>query len=194
MCFQNFRNYLVPRNEVLNMAYCKHLKIKLNHTFECKKIRKKITLKDCANCLFKEYKCTTYSQNCAKKEYKSNGNQIRNSTDNKSFKQHKTVKMKMKSNKMAKLERNRFSLFSADATHCYFCSSTHKLTWHEIFRGKNRANSMKYGLCLRMCLSCHEWFQDNKDFNEYWHKKGQALFEQTYPDLDFIEIFKRNYK
>lgn len=162
------------------MAYCKYLKIKLNRTFECKKTKKKITLKSCSNCRFKEYK--------------SNGNQIKNIADNKKFKQQKFVKIKPKSNKLVKLERKRFSLFSVDTNHCYFCHSTHQLTWHEIFRGRNRSNSMKYGLCLRMCLSCHEQFQDNKEFNEYWHKKGQALFERAYPDLDFVNIFKRNYK
>ena len=162
------------------MAYCKYLKIKLNRTFECKKTKKTITLKSCSNCRFKEYK--------------SNGNQIKNITDSKKLKQQKTVKIKSKSNKLVKLERKRFSLFSMDINHCYLCHSTHQLTWHEIFRGRNRSNSMKYGLCLRMCLSCHERFQDNKEFNEYWHKKGQAIFEKAYPDLDFVDIFKRNYK
>ena len=176
------------------MTYCKHLKIKLNRTFECKKAKKKIMLKDCANCQFKEYKCTNYSNNCANKEYKSNNNQIRKIVNNKNFKQQKTVKIKSKSNKLAKLERKRFSLFSTDINHCYLCHSTHQLTWHEIFRGRNRSNSMKYGLCLRMCLSCHERLQDNKEFNEYWHKKGQALFENAYPDLDFVKVFRKNYK
>lgn len=26
-----------------------------------------------------------------------------------------------------------------------------------------------------------------------WHKKGQAMFEKTYPDLRFEDIFKINY-
>ena len=151
-------------------------------------------LKDCANCQFKEYKCTNYSNNCANKEYKSNNNQIRKIVNNKNFKQQKIVKIKPKSNKLVKLERKRFSLFSMDTNHCYFCHSTHQLTWHEIFRGRNRSNSMKYGLCLRMCLKCHKKYQDNLFFNDFWHKKGQALFEKAYPDLDFVDIFKRNYK
>lgn len=154
------------------MTYCKHLKIKLNRTFECKKMKKAITLKSCSDCQFKEYKTQTY-------------NGIKNKTQK---------PIKMRSKKLSKLERNRFSLFSKNTAKCYFCYSTCDLTWHEIFRGRNRSNSMKYGLCLRMCLSCHEQFQDNKEFNEYWHKKGQALFENAYPDLEFAEIFKRNYK
>lgn len=147
------------------MINCKYLKIKFDRTLECKKLKKKITLKDCTNCQFKEY------------PIKSNLTNLKNRTS-----------------RQAKLERNRFSLFSADTTHCYFCPSTHELTWHEIFRGRNRANSMKYGLCLRMCAKCHKKYQEDKDFNNFWHKKGQALFEKAYPDLNFVEIFKRNYK
>lgn len=147
------------------MNNCKYLKIKLNRTFECKKKKKIISLKDCTNCSSKEYLV------------KSNQYQLKNTTI-----------------KRAKLERKRFSLFSKDTKHCYFCSSGYELTWHEIFRGRNRQNSMKYGLCLRMCLFCHEKYQEDKHFNDFWHVKGQATFEETYPELDFVKIFKKNYK
>ena len=147
------------------MNNCKHLKIKLNKTLECKKKKKIISLKDCTNCSSKEYLV------------KSNHYQLKNTTI-----------------KRAKLERKRFSLFSKDTKHCYFCSSSFELTWHEIFRGRNRSNSMKYGLCLRMCLFCHEKYQEDKHFNDFWHVKGQATFEETYPELDFVKIFKKNYK
>ena len=154
------------------MNNCKNLKIKLNRSLECEKLKRQINIKECTNCQFKEYKTQAYSS-------------LKNKTQK---------PIKMRSKKLSKLEKNRFSLFSKNTAKCYFCHSTHQLTWHEIFRGRNRSNSMKYGLCLRMCLSCHERFQDNKEFNEYWHKKGQALFEKAYPDLDFVDIFKRNYK
>ena len=147
------------------MNNCKYLKIKLNKTFECKKKKKIISLEDCTNCFSKEYLV------------KSNQYQLKNTTI-----------------KRAKLERKRFSLFSKDTKHCYFCSSSFELTWHEIFRGRNRSNSMKYGLCLRMCLFCHEKYQEDKHFNDFWHVKGQATFEETYPELDFVKIFKKNYK
>ena len=147
------------------MNNCKYLKIKLNRTFECKKKKKIISLKDCTNCSSKEYLV------------KSNQYQLKNTTI-----------------KRAKLERKRFSLFSKDTKHCYFCSSGYELTWHEIFRGRNRQNSMKYGLCLRMCSACHELYQEDKYFNDLWHVKGQATFEEAYPELDFVKIFKKNYK
>lgn len=161
------------------MTYCKHLKIKLNRTFECKKTKKKITLKSCSNCRFKEYK--------------SNGNQIKNIADNKKFKQHKNVKIKPKSNKLARLERNRKSLYTNDLDHCIICKRKREHL-HEVFPGRNRTNSMKYSLVLPLCSMHHQLIHSDNALMTYYKKKGQALFEKTYPDLEFAEIFKRNYK
>lgn len=161
------------------MAYCKYLKIKLNHTFECKKTKKIITIKNCANCQFKEYK--------------SNNNQIKNSSDNKKFKPQKTIKIKPKSNKLARLERNRKSLFTDDLDYCIICKRKREHL-HEVFPGRNRTNSMKYSLVLPLCSMHHQLIHSDNDLMTYYKKKGQTLFENTYPDLDFVEIFKRNYK
>lgn len=60
--------------------------------------------------------------------------------------------MKKKSNKIAKLERNRFSLFTGNNDKCMLCKTTYNLSWREIFGGTNSFNSMKYELCLRLCL------------------------------------------
>lgn len=87
--------------------------------------------------------------------------------------QQKKIKMHNKSKKLTKLEKNRYSVFSNDTERCYLCGSTYKLTWHEIYAGKNRQNSMRYGLCLRLCLNCHSKEQENSQFNDYWHKQGQ---------------------
>ena len=151
---------------------CKYLKQKLNRTIYCKVKNKEIRLSECSCCEYKEYKTRDYT-----KSLKSNSYQMKN-----------------KSSKLAKLERDRFSLFTDDNSKCMICGSTYKLTWHEIFSGRNRQNSMKYGLCLRMCLACHQGKQEDKEFNDLYHQKGQALFEETYPDLNFIEIFGRGYK
>lgn len=162
------------------MSNCIHLKQKLNRTIYCKVKNKEIRLSECSCC---EYK-----------EYKSNGNQKEKTLQKHCKQLQRTNKMKVKSNKLAKLERDRFSLFTDDNSKCMICGSTYKLTWHEIFSGRNRQNSMKYGLCLRMCLACHQGKQEDKEFNDLYHQKGQALFEETYPDLNFIEIFGRGYK
>lgn len=158
----------------------------------CTELRKEITFDDCRGCEYIELR-----------EYKSNNNQMKKCTKNnkncafqerKSPKLSKKVQIKKKSSKLAKLERERFSLFSDDVNRCFLCSSEYNLTYHEIFRGKNRLNSMRYGLCLRLCLYCHEKYQEDKEFNDYWHIKGQVKFEEVYSDLEFIDIFGRNYK
>lgn len=93
-------------------------------------------------------------KNCRQKEYKS------------------YKPLKQKTSKQAKLEKNRFSLFTDDLSKCYFCGKP-KNDIHEIFGGRNRTTSMKYGLCLPICRSCHIKYQNDPLFNEIWHIKGQ---------------------
>jgi hypothetical protein len=86
------------------------------------------------------------------------------------------------------------SVFSNDTERCYLCGSTYKLTWHEIYSGKNRQNSMKNGLCLRLCLNCHSKEQEDSQFNDYWRKQGQLYWEEnTGSREEFIKVFRRNY-
>lgn len=160
---------------------CIYLKQKFNHKFECKRIKQEICLKDCINCPYKEYKkCTVTGQKWV--------NNNKECTKNQKY----CAKMKLKSSKLTKLERNRFSLFTDNMNRCYFCPNK-KDHIHEIFCGRNRQNSMKYGLCLPICESCHSKYQNNFLFNEKWHKKGQVMFNKTYPNLKFEDIFRKNY-
>ena len=160
---------------------CIYLKQKFNHKFECKKSKKEICLKDCSNCPYKEYKKCTIT--VKKSTYK-----WKNAQKSPVY----CAKMKQRSSKLSKLERNRFSLFTDNMNKCYFCPNK-KDHIHEIFCGRNRQNSMKYGLCLPICESCHSKYQNNFLFNKEWHKKGQAIFSKAYPDLKFEDIFKKNY-
>lgn len=125
---------------------------------------------------------------------KSNNNQMRKYSQTLAKKQQKPEKMQNKSNKLDSLERNRYSVFSNDTERCYLCGSTYKLTWHEIYSGKNRQNSMKNGLCLRLCLNCHSKEQEDSQFNDYWRKQGQLYWEEnTGSREEFIKVFRRNY-
>ena len=160
---------------------CIYLKQKFNHKFECKRNKEEICLKDCSNCPYKEYKKCTIT--VKKSTYK-----WKNVQKSPVY----CAKMKQRSNKLAKLEKNRFSLFTDNMNKCYFCPNK-KDHIHEIFCGRNRQNSMKYGLCLPICESCHSKYQNNFLFNKEWHKKGQAMFNKAYPDLNFENIFKKNY-
>lgn len=160
------------------MNYCKHLKKRKNKPF-CTLLNREISLSECCNCI--------------NKEYKSNNNQLKKKFTFKEKSPLTSKPMKRKSNKLAKLERKRTSVFTSD-NKCFVCDSTHQLTWNEIYRGRNRPNSMKYGFCLRMCLKCHREYQEDILFNELWHKEAQRYFEVHYGTRDdFISIFRRNY-
>ena len=100
--------------------------------------------------------------------------------------------MKQKSSKIAKLERNRFSIITDDMEHCILCGNK-KDHIHELFFGRNRTNSMKYGTVVPLCSSCHARMHNDIKLQEIYHKIGQDCFNQHYPNLDFMEIFKINY-
>lgn len=171
------------------MNYCKHLRRRKNKPF-CKLLGKEITLSECKECKDKEYKTKTRKNSFYKNDIKiSNNNQIKK----KSGFNKKSPVMKSKSNKQAKKERDRFSVFTTKEK-CFVCKSTYQLTWNEIYRGRNRSNSMKYGFCLRMCLDCHRKYQDDINFNDYWHRKGQEYWECNIGSREeFIKVFRRNY-
>lgn len=102
--------------------------------------------------------------------------------------------MKNKSNKLRKLEKNRRSVFYDDLSVCCYCGSTYQMTIHEIFSGRNRQNSMKYGFVLPLCLRCHRNLQEDTTFNREWQNKAQKYFEEYIGTRqDFLDIFRRNY-
>lgn len=94
--------------------------------------------------------------------------------------------MKAKTKRLKTLERNRFSILTEVTDRCYNCHSTTNLTWHELFEGRNRQLSMKYGCCIRLCLKCHRKLQGN-DLKYKIQCKNR--FKEVYPDLDFVKIF-----
>lgn len=187
--------------------YCINLKKRKNKPY-CKLINKEIKLSTCRECDNKEYKkisadlcrktqCSAEikrKKSTSDKKSTATSGQTRKNTQPLTKKQQKKIKMQNKSNKLASLEKNRYSVFSNDTEKCYLCGSTYKLTWHEIYAGKNRQNSMKNGLCLRLCLNCHSKEQEDSQFNDYWHKQGQLYWEEFIGTReDFVEVFKRNY-
>lgn len=138
----------------------------------CVLLKKEITFdncKDCANKEYKKVKCTINRKKCAK-----------------------IIKSK-KNPKIAKLERNRKSVFTNDLTKCILCGKS-KEELHEVFAGKNRLNSMRYNFVLPLCHKCHSINQNNSQFNEFWHKKAQLYYEQHLGSRnEFISIFGMDY-
>ena len=160
--------YYVIINTKFNMK-CIHLKQKMNRTFYCKKSKKLIHISKCNGCKHKEYK--QYRPLQPKKEYK----------------------MKNKSSKLAKLEKNRFSVFTDNLDKCYLCPNK-KDHLHEIFAGRNRQNSMKYGFVLPLCEKCHSKYQNDVLFNHKWYVICQNYFEKNIGAREeFIKIFRKSW-
>lgn len=178
--------------------YCKYLKKRKNKPY-CKLLDKEITLSEC-NRINSDNKCREYKpKNEGISSYKksdimiSNGSQIKKKAQLQEKTYPKKTKMHNKSKKLAKLERDRFSVFTDDDK-CFVCDSTYQLTWNEIYRGKNRPNSMEDGFCLRMCLTCHQKYQDDVEFNNYWHRQAQLFFEENIGSRkQFLNRYRRNY-
>lgn len=169
---------------------CKYLKQKLNRKLECKLTNKIITFKDCKECNIDKNERFTDTNKTV-----SNSHQTKKRTVSSNYCANsdiKTSKMSVKSKKLAKMERNRTSILTNDMEHCYICGSK-KEHVHEVCFGKNRLNSIKYGLLIPVCFNCHMKIHNDINLQEEHHKIAQKKFNEVYPDLDFVEIFKRNY-
>lgn len=97
--------------------------------------------------------------------------------------------------KISSLEQMRFSILTDDLSHCYVCGAI-RHSIHEIYFGKNRVNSMKYGCCVPLCLNHHtghEGVHNNNDLDVHLKQKCQNQFKKVYPGLDFVGIFHKNY-
>ena len=95
-----------------------------------------------------------------------------------------------------KLDRNgyRASLFNTESGFCYIHRGEVATARHEILHGANRNNSKRYGLWINVCPDCHKLvhLEDNGKYL-YLKEDAQRLFEEEYPDKDFVAIFGRNY-
>lgn len=104
----------------------------------------------------------------------------------------KKGQIKKKSSKLAKLEKNRFSIITKDLEHCYLCGNK-KQELHELIEGKNRQASMKYGLVIPICRKCHILVTNNRTLQEKLHKVAQKEFKKHYKTENFVQIFNENY-
>lgn len=107
-------------------------------------------------------------------------------------KKKNAAEIKKKSSKLVKLEKNRFSILTNDLEHCYICKAK-KQDMHEIFGGRNRKMSMKYGLVIPLCRKCHSLIENNETLKQKWHKVAQKEFEKHYKLENFMQIFRKNY-
>lgn len=77
---------------------------------------------------------------------------------------------------------------------CYICLGEATDT-HEIFNGSNRPHSIKYGMQLKLCRACHKWWHEysTRIERDIIKAQFQQKFIEEYPDLNFYDIFKKNY-
>jgi hypothetical protein len=104
----------------------------------------------------------------------------------------KKGQIKKKSSRLAKLEKNRFSIITKDLEHCYLCGNK-KQELHELVEGKNRQASMKYGLVIPICRKCHILVTNDRTLQEKLHKVAQKEFKKHYKTENFVQIFNENY-
>lgn len=119
-------------------------------------------------------------------------------SDRKDKKKAESSQIKQKSNKLAKLERNRFSIITKNLEHCYICykkgmKNIPKDDLHELLEGKNRQVSMKYGLVIPICRKCHNLVTNDKTLQDKLHKVAQKEFKKHYKTENFIQIFGQSY-
>ena len=98
--------------------------------------------------------------------------------------------MRKKSNKLAKLEKNRYSIFTDNYNVCYYCNNhIGRLDMHEVYGGSNRQRSMKYGLCVPLCRRCHSNEIVIRDLRIWCQKK----YEQDHTRDEFIKLIGKSY-
>lgn len=113
---------------------------------------------------------------------------------NKEYKQYKSLNKR--TNKQSRREKERYSIIYPNLSKCCICGSYNAINKHECIYGKNRSNSIKYGLVVPLCQDHHtgdDGVHHNKDLDIYFHKLAQMYFEKNHTREEFINIFKENY-
>ena len=98
-------------------------------------------------------------------------------------------------NKIKRLESMRYSILTHDLNKCILCGKPRQ-ELHEIYFGKNRVNSMKWGCVAPLCHECHQGnngVHKNHEVDIMLKQMCQKKFIETYPDISFISIFYKNY-
>lgn len=135
----------------------------------------------------KDYKKYIY---CRKRKKEINFNICRN-CEYKEFKQQK--ELSKKSNKLKKLEANRYSILTNNLKVCYICNKKRKDDLHEIFGGSNRQKSMQWGLVIPICRKCHSEWDINKELRRQIQQKAKGEFLKENTKEKFLREFGKYY-
>lgn len=102
--------------------------------------------------------------------------------------------LKQKSNKQKQIESKRFSILQQNKSKCYFCDKK-AVDTHELIKGRNRQNCIKWGLVVYLCRDCHRRTEEDSDFYKETRKYAQKMWQKHYNKTkeEFTSEFGRNY-
>ena len=108
---------------------------------------------------------------------------------NKIEKKKEVTAIKKKSNKLAKLERQRDKDIVKEGI-CEFCGKYSKrLDPHEIFGGSNRKRSIQHKFVKLICPKCHS----NEAIINQLRIDTQKEYEKTHTRQEFINLIGKSY-
>lgn len=104
-------------------------------------------------------------------------------------KKEKVTEIKKRSNKLAKIERQRDKDLTKSGI-CEYCGNYSKrLDPHEIYGGSNRKRSIKYKFVKLICPRCHS----NEEIINQLRIDTQKDFEKKRTREEFIKIIGKSY-
>lgn len=107
----------------------------------------------------------------------------------KTEKKKQTTKIKKKSSKLAKLERQRDKDIVKSGI-CEYCGKfNERLDPHEIYGGSNRQRSIKHKFVKLICRECHS----NEEIIKQLRIDTQKEFEKTNTRTEFIKLIGKSY-
>lgn len=78
---------------------------------------------------------------------------------------------------------------------CFICDDYAFLDKHECLHGaKYRKLSIKYGLQLKLCRTCHTRLHAMPELNDKYKVLMQVKFEREHGHEEWMNVFGRNYK
>lgn len=90
----------------------------------------------------------------------------------------------------------RYSIVQKDMSKCFICGQTGTHI-HEVYFGRNRQNSIKYGCCVGLCPRHHNasdiGVHFNKKLDDYLKQTFEIEFLKTHTIKEFQSIFRANY-
>ncbi len=104
------------------------------------------------------------------------------------------TRIKQKSNKLAKKEKDRFSILQENECKCFLCNrQLKKLDKHEAFGGSNRQKSIEWGLIYHLCRECHQKADVDKNTRIKLHSYAREKFIKKYSKEKFLKEFGKKY-